>query len=103
MCVTVLMIGSAVLNVTILPLFRVLKILKSLKSQDFWFQEASLPLSLSVFGNICFCAKDELCSLFTCLCVCKKKKKHLEFSHCLVGKELAAARVRPCSLILLRP
>lgn len=47
MCLAVLMIGSAVLNVTILPLFRV--ILKSLKSQDFWFQEASLPLSLSVF------------------------------------------------------
>lgn len=73
MRLAVLMIGSAVLNVTILPLFRVIKILKSLKPRDFWFQEASLPLSLSVFGNICFCARDELCSLFTRLCVCKKK------------------------------
>lgn len=73
MCLAVLMIDSAVLSVTILPLFRVIKILKSLKSQDFWFQEASLPLSLSVFGNICFCFVQEMsCAAYSLVCVCKK-------------------------------
>lgn len=104
MCLAVLMIGSAVLDVTTLLLFRVIKILKSLKSWDFWFQEACLPLSLSVFGNICFCARVELCCLFTCLCVFKKKQtKHLELSHCPVGKEKAGACVCMRTLILLRP
>lgn len=53
MCLAVLMTGSAALNVTTLPLFKVIKILKSLKSQDFWFQEASFPVCVWKYLFLC--------------------------------------------------